>query len=121
MNEHKINLDKERVLKFSNRSFMELERRLGKPIVSIFTETALQKTTEEKTKVLISLFSSSQFITDFIYCGLMHEKEPLSYDQVIDIIPVKQYMEIMTLAMTVITDEFGYSSKSKSGAGKKKE
>jgi hypothetical protein len=110
MNEYSIILDKERKLKYSNRSFMELEKRTGKSIVSIFTEAAQAKTGQEQQKKLMETFSTSQFLTDFVYCGLLHEGQ-LTYDQVIDLIPVKDYMAIMTLALEVLPAEFGLTGK----------
>lgn len=109
MNEYKIILDKERKLKYSNRSFMELEKRIGRSIVSIFTEAA-GKTQAEQQKTLLGTFSSGQFITDFVYCGLLHEGE-LTYDQVIDLIPANKYMELMALALEVLPAEFGLTAK----------
>lgn len=110
MNEYSIILDKERKLKYSNRSFMELEKRTGKSIVSIFTEAAQAKDAKEQQKKLMETFSTSQFLTDFVYCGLLHEGQ-LTYDQVIDFIPVKNYMAIMTLALEVLPAEFGLAGK----------
>ena len=108
MNEYKIILDKERKLKYSNRSFMELEKRLGKSIVSIFTE-AVGLSPQEQQKKLVSTFSNGQFISDFVYCGLLHEGE-LTYDQVIDLLSPSRYMELMALALEVLPLEFGLTA-----------
>lgn len=88
---------------------MELEKRIGKSIVSIFTEASQAKSTAEQQKQLLETFSKSQFITDFVYCGLLHEGQ-LTYDQVVDLIPAKNYMSIMTLALQVLPEEFGLTT-----------
>ena len=116
MNEYKIILDKERVLKYSHRAFSEFEKRIGKSVVSIFTEGSNEKDDHVKQNKLLAQFSSANFITDFIYCGLLHEK--ITYDAVMDMISPKHYMEIMTLAMHVLPEEFGLTGKAED---KKKE
>ena len=89
---------------------MELEKRTGKSIVSIFTEAAQATNALEQQRKLMETFSTSKFLTDFIYCGLLHNGE-LTYDQVTDIIPVKDYMSIMTLALEILPAEFGLTGK----------
>lgn len=118
MNDYKIILDKERTLKYSNRSFIELEKLTGRPIVSVFTEASQEATAALQQKKIMEVFSSVQFLTSFVYCGLLHEKE-LTYDEIVDFIPSGKYMEIMTLALEVLPAEFGMSAKAGS-VGKKK-
>lgn len=117
MNEYRIVLDKERVLKFSNRSFMELEKRIGKSVVSIFVEAAQITDEAARQRALMDAFSKAEFITAFIYCGLLHEK--VSYDNVVDLIPVNKYMEVMILALRVLPEEYGLSAKGETEDKKK--
>lgn len=120
MKEYKITLDKERTLKFSMRSFKELEERTGKPVASIFMD-AVNLSAEEQQKALIKTFMSSRFIADFIYCGLLHEQPSVSYDQVLDMIPPSKQMDIMMLALTALPEELGLSTSFKTGAKKKED
>lgn len=103
MNEYTIVLDKERVLKYSNRSFKELEKKTGVPILAMLHEIFASENQQEQ---MMRKFFSSEFITDFIWAGLLHEKVP--YETAIDIIPVKKYPAITELAIKIIMTEFGF-------------
>lgn len=109
MTPYTITLDKERTLKFSNRSFLELEKHLGKPILAILMEALKleEGQTEVNTSKLTEALGSLKFLTSFVWAGLLHEK--ISYENCIDIVPMRfdKQMELMTLAMNVITTEFG--------------
>lgn len=104
MEVYKITLDKDRELKYSNRAFRELEKLTGKSILAVLAEISSTEDEAERNKKTLEFFMSSKFLTDFIYCGLLHDK--VTYDQAIDMIPVKKYTEIMQVALKVITDEF---------------
>lgn len=97
MNTYNLLLDKERSLKYSNRSFRELEKRSGIAVLTKLQEMA--------TGNLFSL----EYITQFIYCGLLHEK--ISFEQVVDIIPIKRYTELCTFMAKVVTEEYGLDGK----------
>lgn len=117
MNDYKIILDKERTIKYSNRSFIELEKRTGQSIVSIFTEATSEATPELQQRKLVGIFSTSKFINDFIYCGLLHEK--INYEDIIDMVSVNKYIEIMTLAFKILPEEYGFTSTAKKETKKK--
>ena len=81
----------------------------NKPILAVLMEVLGAKSDEERNSRMMNNFFSSDFLTNFVYVGLIHEKD-ISRDKVIDIIPVSKYVEIMNFAMNVIMTEFGVSS-----------
>ena len=93
MNTYTFIFDKERTLQYSNRSFRELEKRSGIAVLTKVQELSAGKT------------FSLQYITDFIWAGLLYEKIP--YETVIDIIPVNKYLDLTKLIVDIITKEFG--------------
>ena len=93
MNTYTFIFDKERTLQYTNRSFRELEKRSG---VSVLT-----KVQELSTGKTLSL----EYITDFIWAGLLYEKVP--YETVIDIIPTNKYLDLTKLIVDIVTKEFG--------------
>ena len=98
MNTYTLLLDKERSLQYSNRSFRELEKRSGIAVLTKLQDVAKGD------------FPSVEYITQFIYCGLLHEK--ISYEQVIDIIPMKRFTDILTFMVKVVTAEYGLEGES---------
>lgn len=102
MTEHRIVLDRERVLKFSNRSFFEIEKKIGKPVLLAVSDT-------EKA-------SSLSFLATFLWAGMLHEK--VSYDEVVEMIPLNRYTQLIEFMMGVIMEEFGLSQAN--GNGEKK-
>lgn len=107
MTDYPLFLDKERVLRYSNRSFRELEKRTGKPILKMMADLQSSDAKEQQEKMLNTFFSS-QFITDFIWAGLRHEN--MSYEEVDELIPVRKLPELVQFAIKVITTEFGLES-----------
>ena len=93
MNTYIFIFDKERTLQYTNRSFRELEKRSGFAV--------LTKVQELSTGKAFSL----QYITDFIWAGLLYEKIP--YETVIDIIPLNKYLELTKFIVDIVTEEFG--------------
>jgi len=83
-----------------------LEKRLGRSVMGIMAELLQAK---DREKQAMNVFFSSEFLTGFVWAGLLHEK--VNYDDVVDMIPVHKYTEITQMAMEVITQEFGYSAK----------
>lgn len=118
MNDYKIILDKERTLRYSNRSFMELEKRMEKSVLSLFTDMGTATNGDTPQKMLMAQFSSAKFISDFIYCGLLHDPE-MDSEKVIDIIPVSKYTEIMLTAINILTTEFGLTTNGKAAVAVK--
>jgi len=109
MNQHTINLDKERILIFSNRAFRELEKRTGKSIFGMFADSS-QGTEEQRFQKLTSLFFSIDFITGFIWAGLLHEK--ITYEAVEEMILPTMYKEIMPQCLNIALVEMGFMDKS---------
>jgi len=93
MNTYTLHLDKERSLKYSNRSFRELEKRSGIAVLS-----KLQELSEGKLLTL-------DYITQFIWAGLLHESVP--FETVIDIVPVNKYTDLVTFIAKVVSEEYG--------------
>jgi len=93
VNTYTFIFDKERTLQYTNRSFRELEKRSGFAV--------LTKVQELSTGKAFSL----QYITDFIWAGLLYEKVP--YETVIDIIPMNKYLDLTKLIVDIVTKEFG--------------
>lgn len=85
------------MLKYTNRSFRELEKRSGISTLEKISELAEGKTL------------SLQYITDFIWAGLLYEKIP--YETVIDIIPINKYLDLTKLIVEIVTKEFGLDEK----------
>ena len=97
MNTYTLILDKERSLKYTNRSFRELEKRSGIPVLTKIGELS-------KGEIF-----SFEYITQFIWAGLIHESVP--YETVIDIIPLKRYVELITFITNVVSQEYGLNTK----------
>jgi len=104
-----ITLDKERELVYTNRSFRELEKLSGKPILGLLFEVFNTPENDRQEK-MITNFLSSEFLTNFIYVGQLHNEKKLSLNEVVEIIPVSKYNEIFAFCMKVILTEFGFSS-----------
>lgn len=108
MNEYQITLDKERTLKLSNRAFREIEKKTGKSIFGMFADASLGSE-EERFKKVADLFFSVDFITAFVWAGLLHEK--LTYEQVEEMILPSMYKDLMPQCLNIAMIEMGFMEK----------
>ena len=96
-------------MKYTNRSFREFEKRLGKSPLQIFYDNFSEDGKTPDKIGILSKLSSFELISTFVYCGLLHEKT--SYEQVVDIIPLKKTTELAMLIIEIITAEYGLADK----------
>lgn len=86
MRTHEIHLDKPRILKYSNMAMLELEDKLGVPLLNVMgNEEILLK---------------ARTLSLFLWAGLSHEG--LSFEEVAELVPFKRLYEVAPILIKAV-------------------
>ena len=118
-----IHLDRERVLKFSNRAIRSIEGKFGGSLLTYFADTNATFQTDEKgnpilnelglpvpvaSREMMARMYSIETVGTLVWGGLLHE-HAYTMDEVVDMIPLSRIMEIANTVITHVLEEYGTS------------
>lgn len=103
MKQFKVKLDKQRVLKLTNRTIMDMEDHFGgSPLNAIGFKVG------NESEMMLNLASLS-FLHKIVYFGLKHAEDCPSMDECIDLIPMNRATALATKCFELLDDAYGLS------------
>lgn len=94
-----VKLDRTRKLKFDARALYEAEKMLGTPIFVLLQDS--------------ERLTSIEVLSVLLWAGMLH-KDDLTFDEVLNIIPMTGFVELLGEVMKEITASIGVQAEKKS-------